>query len=98
MAGKLLIEVTDIKGQCPVYAVGDRIVVDDGYRVNLKETDAICLHSLASLMPYYVALSRGVDPAGLGLVGEDGRTYVQCLDPAEITGGGTVTFVITVQK
>ncbi len=97
MAGNLLIEVTGIKGQCPVYAVGDRIVVDDGYRLNLRETEALCLHSLASLMPYYVALSRGVDPAALGLVGEDGRAYLQCLDPAEITGGGTVTFAITVQ-
>ncbi len=98
MVGKLLIEVADIKGQCPVYEVGDRIVVDDGYRLNLEDTDALCLHSLASLMPYYVALSRGAEPAALGLAGEDGRAYVQCLDAAERTGGGTVTFVITVQN
>ena len=33
---KLIIEVVEIAGKCPVYTVGDRIVLDDGYKVNLK--------------------------------------------------------------
>jgi len=55
MAGKLVIRVIKIKGKCPVYSVGDRIVLDDGYKLNLKETTNIWMHSLASIMPYYNA-------------------------------------------
>jgi len=47
-------------------------------------------------MPYYVALSKEIPPKILGLSGtKEGRAYVQCLDPCEITGGGTVIFEIT---
>jgi len=53
------------------------------------------MHSLTSVMPYYVALYHGVDPQELGLAGEkDGVARVQCLDPCELTGGGTVVFTI----
>ena len=44
------------------------------------------------LAPYYVALSRGMEPADLGLAGPDGAAYVQRLDPQHVTGGGRVTF------
>jgi len=91
----LIAKVVTIKGHCPVYEIGDKIVIEDGFRLNLEETDAVCMHSLASLMPYYVALSKGVSPQ-LGLAGEGGRAYVQCLDPAKYTGGGTVTFEIKI--
>jgi uncharacterized repeat protein (TIGR04076 family) len=45
-------------------------------------------------MPYYVALYRGVDPKELGLSKDGRKAYVQCLDPCDYTGGGTVTFEI----
>ena len=67
MAGKLVIKVVKIKGKCPVYSVGDRIVLDEGYKLNLKETTNVCMHSLASIMPYYNALYNGVAPEKLGL-------------------------------
>jgi len=44
------------------------------------------------MMPYYVALSKGVDPKILGLAKNNGKAYLQCLDPCEHTGGGTVIF------
>ena len=93
----LIVEVKEIRGNCPVYKVGDKIVINDGYVVNLLETDAICMHSVSSIMPYYVALSRGVEPKTLGLakLESDGKNaYVQCLDPCKYTGGGTVVFEI----
>lgn len=90
---KLIIKVVEIKGPCPVYKKGDKIVFDEGYRLNLKETDAVCIHSLASVLPYYNALYRGVPPEDMGL----GEGYVQCLDPKKYTGGGTVTFKIKVE-
>lgn len=91
---KLNVEVAEIKGECPVYRRGGRIVLDEGYKVNMRETHAICMHSLNSLMPYYVALSRGISPVDLGLAREGEEAYVQCLDPMEQTGGGTVLFKI----
>jgi uncharacterized repeat protein (TIGR04076 family) len=91
---KLVIEVIDIQGRCPVYKIGEKIVLDDGYRVNLKKTDNICLHSLASLLPYYNALTHGVSAKELGLSGSGKEAYIQCLDPEKYTGGGTVTFKV----
>ena len=41
---------------------------------------------LASLMPYYVALSKGIPPTRLGLAGEGSRACVQCLDPCQVHG------------
>ncbi len=91
---KLIIEVIDIKGNCPVYKTGEKIVLDEGYKVNLAETDNICMHSIASLLPYYNALAKGISPVELGLAKEGDEAYIQCLDPREHTDGGTVTLKI----
>ena len=91
---KLIITVKEIKYNCPVYQIGDKIVLDEGYRLNLHETSNVCMHSLASIMPYYIALYRGVDPVTLGLSRDGKKAYIQCLDPCKYTGGGTVIFEI----
>jgi uncharacterized repeat protein (TIGR04076 family) len=90
---ELLIEVVEVKGHCPVYQVSDRFRIHEGYQ--LVADRPVCMHALGSLCPYYVALSRGIAPADLGLAGPDGAAYVQCLDPQRVTGGGTVTFRIS---
>ena len=98
---RLVIRVEDIKGHCPAYEVGDVIVVDSGFRLNLSETTAGCMHSFASIIPYHIAMAKGVKPEQMGLAHKerrDGRAYVQCLDPCEFTGGGTVTFSIERQE
>jgi uncharacterized repeat protein (TIGR04076 family) len=93
---KLIIKVIEVKGHCPVYQVGNLITINKGFILALHETDAVCLHSLASLLPYYVALSHGVKARDLGLArGESDSAYLQCLDPCEFTGGGTVYFEIS---
>ena len=89
----LIIKVREIIGRCPVYRIGDKIVIE-GCRINLKETTAICMHSLTAIMPYYVALNKGISPVELGLAKEGNKAYVQCLDPCKYTGGGTVVFEI----
>ena len=86
----LLVQVVDVQGHCPVYKVGDGFQIADGHR--LVTEIPLCMHALQSLAPYYVALSRGVDPADLGLAGPDGTAYVRCPDPQYYTDGGTVTF------
>jgi len=90
----LMVVVHRVAGRCPVYREGDGFRVLDGYR--LVANQPVCLHALMSLAPYYVALSRGVAPEELGLAGPDGAAYVRCLDPAEVTGGGSVTFRVEV--
>lgn len=91
----LIVKVKEIKGTCPVYSLGDSILIRDGYILDTKNSPPVCMHSLASIMPYYVALSKGVHPRTLGLSGtKEDRAYLQCLDPCEITGGGTVIFEI----
>ena len=62
----LIIEVSEIRGKCPVYKKGDKIVID-GPEIVLEKTDAICIHALAPLLHYVVALREGVDPVKLGL-------------------------------
>jgi uncharacterized repeat protein (TIGR04076 family) len=98
---RLVVRVEAIKGRCPVYDVGDLIVLDDGFRLDLRETTNGCMHSFASIIPYHIALAKGVKPGEMGLAHktrEDGKAYVQCLDPCEVTGGGTVTFSIERQE
>lgn len=98
---RLVIRVEVIEGRCPVYRVGDVIVLDDGYRLNLQETTNGCMHSFASILPYHIALAKGIRPDQMGLAHKDrndAKAYVQCLDPCKMTGGGTVTFSIERQE
>ena len=94
MKRNLVVRVKEIKGNCPVFKVGDKFFIEDGYILKLEKP--ICMHSLTSIMPYYIALSRGVKPKDLG-IGKNNKAYVQCLDPCEYTGGGTVIFEILVE-
>jgi uncharacterized repeat protein (TIGR04076 family) len=88
----LVIEVAEIRGTCPVYELGDKIVID-GPEIVLEEPDALCIHALASLLHYAVALREGVDPVKLGLSKEKDAAYIQCADPGKpYTEGGTVIF------
>lgn len=105
MAGEdLLVQVKEIKGRCPVYREGDSFRIAEGFKLIAERP--LCMHALASLMPYYVALSHGVSLVELGLAGaeaEEGEgrgrvAYIQCLDPCERTGGGTVVFAISKSK
>lgn len=87
----------EVRGYCPVYKVGDKIVVDDP-RIVLESTDALCTHALSSLLHYVLTLEAGDNPVRLGLTKPDDpeHAYIQCLDPgAPYTDGGTVIFKIT---
>lgn len=91
----LRVTVREIKGHCPVFSAGDSFLIREGYK--LVSDIPLCMHSLASIMPYYNALSIS-EPAQWGLAGGSGdreSAYLQCLDPAPYTHGGTVIFEIT---
>ena len=89
----LRIKIVDIKGYCPVYKRGQVFFIKEGYI--LETTIKLCMHSLTSIMPYYIALSKDITPKDLHL-GDKNKAYVQCLDPFKRTGGGTVTFEIKI--
>ena len=89
----LIITVKEIRGTCSVYNIGDTFMLKDGYR--LVSDIALCMHSLAALLPHYNAL-RISKPEAWGLAGKDDKTkaYVQCLDAHSYTDGGTAIFEI----
>jgi uncharacterized repeat protein (TIGR04076 family) len=92
----LEIEVVEVRGHCPVYEVGNKIVIDDP-EIVLGKTDALCTHALSSLLHYVLVLERGADPLELGLSKPEDRenAYIQCVDPGRpYTHGGTVIFKI----
>lgn len=90
----LEILVHEIKGKCPVYKVGDRIVIKDP-EIVLKQTNALCTHALSTLIHYVLILEHNWCPVKLGLTTseEPEHAYMQCVDPGEpYTEGGTVIF------
>ncbi len=92
---RLIITVKEIRGKCPVFKVGDRIVIE-GPKIVPEETDVLCVHALGSMLSMVIALGRGVSFEELGLAMKEGDVgYVQCLDPGPpYTSGGTVIFEI----
>jgi uncharacterized repeat protein (TIGR04076 family) len=96
---RLVITAKEIQGTCPVFNVGDKIVVDVP-EILPKETDALCVHAFGSMLSMIVALSKGVSFKELGLAKREGDVgYVQCLDPGPpATHGGTVLFEIQREK
>ena len=90
----LICEVVEIRGNCPVYKLGDKIVID-GPEIDLEKTTKICIHSLPSILHYAVALREGIDTKKLGLSKDGKEAYIQCLDPGQpYTNRGTVIFRI----
>ena len=96
---RLIITVKEIRGKCPVFKVGDRIVIE-GPNIVPEKTDALCVHALGSILSMVIDLGRGVGFKELGLAKEEGEVgYVQCLDPGPpYTRGGTVVFEIRREK
>jgi len=92
---RLIISVKEIRGNCPVFSVGDRIIVE-APKVVVEKTDSICVHVFGCMLSMIVALSRGISFKQLGLATEEGgKGYFQCLDPGKpYTNGGTVLFEI----
>jgi uncharacterized repeat protein (TIGR04076 family) len=90
----LLVTVKEVNGHCPTYKVGDSFVLKSGYM--LVSEIPVCMHGLASLMPYYNAL-RVSEPEKWGLECKEDKSkaYIQCPDAVSYTGGGTVTFEIS---
>ena len=93
----IIVKVKEVKGNCPTFKVGDSFVLKEGYQ--LVSEGSVCMHALSSIMPFYNALT--VSPPcifGLDGITDKDKAYVQCPDPVEHTGGGTVIFEISKNK
>jgi len=92
---RLIVTVKKVRGTCPVFKVGDKIVIESP-KIIPEKTDALCVHALGSMLSMIIALGHGVSFKELGLAVEEGDVgYVQCLDPGPpYTLGGTVLFEI----
>jgi uncharacterized repeat protein (TIGR04076 family) len=92
---RLVISVKEIRGNCPVFNVGDRIIVESP-KIVVEKTDSLCVHAFGCMLSMIVSLSRGISFKTLGLTTEEGeKGYIQCLDPGKpYTNGGTVLFEI----
>jgi len=92
---RLVITVKEIRGNCPVFEVGERIVVESP-RIVVDKTDNVCIHAFGCMLSMIVPLNRGISFKQLGLATEEGeKGYIQCLDPGKpYTDGGTVLFEI----
>ncbi len=94
-ARELVIEVEEVRGRCPVYKRGDKMVFRRGYDLDLDRSDALCTHALSAMVPFLASLARGISPGELGLSKGGQDAFVQCPDPGEpCTSGGTVIFRI----
>jgi uncharacterized repeat protein (TIGR04076 family) len=97
---RLIITVKDIRGNCPVFKVGDKIVLESP-KIIVEETDNICLHAFGCMLSMLVPLSHGISFKRLGLARDEKSEtgYIQCLDPGKhYTNGGTVLFEIRREK
>jgi len=92
---RLVVSVKEIRGNCPVFNVGDRVVVESP-KIVVERTDSICGHAFGCMLSMIVALSRGISFKELGSATEEGeKGYFQCLDPGKpYTNGGTVLFEV----
>ena len=91
---KIVVEVIEIHGKCPVYNVGDRMTIIMPELV-LAETDKMCIHAFLAMQTFIQALARGFSAKLLGIGKTDDEGYVQCPDPGPpYTKGGKVIFKI----
>jgi uncharacterized repeat protein (TIGR04076 family) len=96
---RLVMTVKEIRGNCPVFKVRDRIVVESP-KIVVRKTDNLCVHALGCMLSTIVPLSSGIGFKQLGLSKENSeKGYIQCLDPGKpYTNGGTVLFEVKREK
>lgn len=75
--GKIAITVKKIVGKCPLYRVGDRILLNDFYIVT-NESANICLHAFTGLSTLLSAFAHGISAKDLGIGKHNDLGCLQC--------------------
>lgn len=105
---RVIVEVVEIKGECPVYRVGDVMVIHEPKLV-LDETTAVCMRAMGPLMTHLISAAGGIDPstakggvlhrvANPNVPAERGVHYTSCPMPGKpYTESGPVLFRIKLE-
>lgn len=89
---RVIAEVKEIKGNCPIYKIGDKLVFERFY-LNAKKSQNFCIHAFTAMSTLISAFLHGESATNLGIGNEPNIGYIQCPDPgAPYTKGGTVIF------
>ena len=92
MKARIRLTVEKIKGHCPLYKIGDIIIIEEFY-INVKASPNICIHALAAMSTLLSAFLNGSSAIELGIGSQENIGFVQCPDPSQpYTQGGTVLF------
>jgi len=89
---RVIIEVKDIKGKCPIYSLGDKMVIENQELIFDESTcSSVCMHAIGCLLTGYMGIRMS----------QKGREWIaQCMDPgvAYDPEGGTVFFRIIKER
>ena len=89
---RVTVSVKEVRGICPLYKPGDRIVFERFYLKSSSSKD-LCIHVFSALSTLLSAFLHGSSAKDLGIGESDDIGYLQCPDPGpEYTKGGTVIF------
>ncbi|MGQ9597667.1 MAG: TIGR04076 family protein [Thermoproteota archaeon] len=92
MRYSFVLEVKEVKGFCPLYKVGDKIIIREFY-IDSKNSENVCIHLLSAASTLLSAFLHGVSAVELGIGDREDAGYLQCPDPGPpYTKGGTVIF------
>ena len=84
--------VARITGTCPVYKVGDEIIIDKFF-IDTQKSKNVCIHAFGALLSLLSAYLHGASAVDLGIGKEENKGFLQCPDPGPPeTCGGTVLF------
>ena len=89
---RVVINAIEIRGECPVYKMGDEIIIE-GFYIKSGESANVCMHAFSAMQTLLSAFMHGSSAKDLGIGTEKDIGYLRCPDPGSpYTLGGTVTF------
>jgi len=92
MKTRIIITVEKIRGNCPIYKTGDKILIDEFY-IKSNHSQNICIHPFAAMTTLLSAFLHGSSATELGIGSQKTIGYIHCPDPCPpYTKGGTVFF------
>jgi uncharacterized repeat protein (TIGR04076 family) len=84
--------VEKIRGNCPIYKTGGKIVINKFYK-KPKYSLNVCIHAFAAMTTLLSAVLYGTSALELGMGSEEDVDYLQCPDPGPpYTKGETFLF------
>ena len=94
---KVILEVEEVRGECPLYRVGDRIIIrvlPSTEIIDKERSGDICLRAIENI-PFFLIYARAPDHVVEHLAGVTGETRLACSMPGKpFTPCGYVIFKV----